>query len=814
MKNKSAFVYHSQIFFMKSIHLLLLVGFFLLSLSPFSFAQSTFSGQKVRGIIVDRASGNGIADAAIELLNRSPRIAVQTAEDGSFNLKNIPIGHQRFRVVAEGYYETVIPQLIVAGKEAVLTISLEEEIKTPLITVNAKKKKNTRDIRRFSNVKMEAVDEMNAVSNHKINVEEITKYAGNWVDPARMVSNLPGLFTIDDTQNYIVSRGNSPYGIRWEIEGVPVDNPQHFASLSNTGGVLPLLNINMLDNSDFVNGAMPANFGNSYSGVFDINLRKGNNQKFEFLGQFSLYGAEAMLEGPIKKGGASFMVSYRYGIFNLLKLLGVDFSSSGSPDYQDINFKINIPTKNAGEFTIFGIGGTSHANIFGSESDSSAIFVNKYIDSDVYNTSGVVGASNLKMLNRNTSMKTVIAHYFHTRSYRLDTNITQSPNPYYQGDETLHRTHITSTLNHKINAQTLFRAGIYGNTEQVMLHNRSLWTGLVEESFNGRTYTAGGFASFRHRFSTKFQAILGVHGRYWSLNKNSWSIEPRLSLNWYIARRHKISFGYGWHSKTQPLPVLFHLSQRPDGSYNASNQDLGSTRAHHAVLSYNAYISKFWALKVNLYTQLNTNIPIHERPSSFSLINYGVYHTFPNASNLVADGLSLSYGSEIAVEKFFNNGYYGLAGFTYARSFYQASDQIWRSTLFDVRYIIQATFGKEFKIGKEKRNVFYIDLKYVGRGGTPYIPIDLDASIQAGYEIRDNQNAYSQRLGAYNRIDVRLGLRFNNLKGTISHHIYLEALNVARFKNDLQVVFDPESNTVQKGLQFGLIPIIFYQIQF
>jgi hypothetical protein len=190
----------------------------------------------------------------------------------------------------------ILPQLIVAGKEAFLTIALDEEIKTPFVIVEAKKKRNRRDIRRFKNIKMEAVDEMNAVSNHKLNVEEVTKYAGNWSDPARMVTNLPGLFTVDDSQNYIVSRNNSPDGIRWEIDGVPIDNPNHFATLGNTGSLLPLLNVNMLDNSDLVNGAMPANFGNAYSGVFDINLRKGNNQKFEFLGQFSLYGAEAMIE--------------------------------------------------------------------------------------------------------------------------------------------------------------------------------------------------------------------------------------------------------------------------------------------------------------------------------------------------------------------------------------------------------------------------------------------------------------------------------------------------------------------------------------
>lgn len=793
---------------------LVLIGTLILCITSHILSQENSSGQVARGIVVDRASGVGIPEAAIELLNHSPRIAIQTDNEGYFELEGIPVGHQRFRVLAEGYYEVVVPELIVAGKEAVLTIAIDEEIETPIVTVEAKKKRNVKGIRRFSNIKMEAVDELNAVSNHKVNVEEISKFAGNWGDPARMVSNYPGLFTIDDTQNYIVSRGNSPYGIRWEIEGVPIDNPHHFASLSSTGGVFPLLNINMLDNSDFVNGAMPANFGNAYAGVFDINLRKGNNEKFEFLGQFSLYGAEIMAEGPIKKGASSFMVSFRYGLFSLLQLIGLEFSSSGNPDYQDINFKINLPTKKWGEFTVFGTGGTSHANIFGSESDSSALFVNSNINRDVYTNSAFGGITNRKNITSKLSVKTVLAHYYYDRSSRLDTIPNTTAQPYYQRDELLHRTHLSSTFNYKINAKTLIRSEAYGSAEYIRLNNRFLQTDLKDDFFEGWLFTGGGFATIRHRFSTKFQAILGVHGRYWSLNKDSWAIEPRLSLNWHIAKRHKVSFGYGWHSKTKPLPILFHVKQLPNGSYDRSNQQLGATRSHHAVLSYNAYLAKYWALKLNVYSQLNTDIAINNYPSSFSLMNHGASFDFPNAEDLVAEGISFNYGAELAVEKFFSRGYYGLIGITYSRSRYRASDNVWRSTLFDVKYVVQAVVGKEFKIGKEKRNVFYIDLKYNGRGGTPYTPIDLAASRQAGYEIRDTQAAYTKRLGAYNRIDTRLGLRFNNRKGTISHHFYIEALNITNFKNDLLVKFNPETNSIQKGLQFGFIPIIFYQIKF
>ena len=90
----------------------------------------------------------------------------------------------------------------------------------------------------------------------------------------------------------------------------------------------------------------------SYSGVFDIKLREGNNQKYEFKAQINLYGIEATAEGSFKKGGAAFLVNYRYGILNLLQLLQLDIGTNASPEYQDLNFKIDIPTENAGSFSM------------------------------------------------------------------------------------------------------------------------------------------------------------------------------------------------------------------------------------------------------------------------------------------------------------------------------------------------------------------------------------------------------------------------------------------------------------------------------
>ena len=72
--------------------------------------------------------------------------------------------------------------------------------------------------------------------------------------------------------------------------------------MGNSGGAISMLSSSTLSNSDFYTGAFPAEFGNAYSGVFDIKLRKGNNEKREYALQASLLGFDGSLEGYFKKG--------------------------------------------------------------------------------------------------------------------------------------------------------------------------------------------------------------------------------------------------------------------------------------------------------------------------------------------------------------------------------------------------------------------------------------------------------------------------------------------------------------------------------
>jgi len=106
------------------------------------------------------------------------------------------------------------------------------------------------------------------------------------------------------------------------LNGIDIPSPNHFSSFGSTGGPVSMLNNNTLTKSDFITAAFPATYGNAIGGVFDLQMRSGNNLKREYLGQIGFNGLEFGAEGPMKKGKqASFMINYRYSTLGIFKLL-------------------------------------------------------------------------------------------------------------------------------------------------------------------------------------------------------------------------------------------------------------------------------------------------------------------------------------------------------------------------------------------------------------------------------------------------------------------------------------------------------------
>lgn len=134
-----------------------------------------------------------------------------------------------------------------------------------------------------------------------------------------------------------------------------MNNPNHFAEITEAGGgIITSLNGMVLANSDFLTSTMPAEYGNALSGAFDMKMRIGNNTKYEHAVQVGTLGIDFASEGPlVKSTKASYLVNYRYSFLEIAKKLHAINMKKETLDYQDLSFKLNIPTNHAGTFAVW-----------------------------------------------------------------------------------------------------------------------------------------------------------------------------------------------------------------------------------------------------------------------------------------------------------------------------------------------------------------------------------------------------------------------------------------------------------------------------
>src|SRR5688572_29268567 len=334
-------------------------------LSPGAIAQQLT--QNVRGTVVDLVSKAPIPGASVVVMGSDPLIGTTTDDNGIFKLPKVTVGQHTLRISFIGYKEATLPGIVVnSGKEVVLNVQIEEDIARldeVVITPDVEKNK--------------PINEMSTVSARTSSVEETRKFAAAVNDPARAALSFAGVVSTDDGNNTISIRGNSPYGLLWRMEGVDIPNPNHFANAGTSGGGISILSSQLLSNSDFLTGAFAAEYGNALAGVFDINLRKGNNENQEYTVQAGFLGLDVAAEGPFSSNyKGSYLVNYRYSTLSVLSAVGFPVGEEVT-NFQDLSYNIWLPTRNAGNFSLFGFGGLS-SQIDEAERDSS-LWVNDFM---------------------------------------------------------------------------------------------------------------------------------------------------------------------------------------------------------------------------------------------------------------------------------------------------------------------------------------------------------------------------------------------------------------------------------------------------
>ena len=774
---------------------------FMLSVNVWGQKEGRILTQSVRGRVIDAASGYPVAYVSVYLMGKT-EIGGVTDSLGRFVIKNVPIGRHDIQASFVGYEPTIFREILVtSSKEVYLTIPLKESIKE-LDEVMVRPQLN----------KEQPLNKMVTTGARMLSVEEASRYAGGMDDPARLVSSFAGISPSMST-NGISIHGNAPHLLQWKLEDVEIPNPNHFADLSILGGgILSGLSSLVLGNSDFFTGAFPAEYDNAVSGVFDMKLRNGNNQKIENTFQIGLLGIDFASEGPLtRKHNSSYIFNYRYSTTGLLGNIGaVDID--GTLDYQDLNFKLSLPTRKAGVFSIWGTALIDKSKGDFEENTDKWESIGDMMKSSTEQYMGAGGISHRYFFNNETQLKTTLAvTYFKHEGTMTSYDWNLNSAPFLDLNRSNTNLIFTTAITRKFSAKFTSKTGItytkmYYDMDMNLAPHQMHPMELISQG-KGNTDLISGYTNSSIGISEQVTLNVGVNARVLTLN-NSWTLEPRAGIKWQFSPKSSFALAYGLHSRMEKMDVYFVKTQ---GTGDRSvNKDLGFTRAHHVMLSYGFKISDNMNMKIEPYFQQLYDVPVIA-DSSYSVLNRRDFYV-ENA--LVNRGKGRNIGVDITLERYLNKGLYYMVTASIFDSKYYGGDRKWRNTLYNRNFIINVLGGKEWMVGRDKQNMFSVNFKITLQGGDRYAPVDevatlLDPDREVQY---DETKAFSKQFSPMFITNFSVGYKINRKK--VSHEFSIKSLNTTGCEEYYGHEYNFKTDKIKPIRGATSLPNVSYKLEF
>lgn len=767
-----------------------------------SIANAQQTSQTIRGIVTDRDSKKVLPGATVTVLDIDRSISTMTDSAGHFVLIQVPTGRIRLRCTYTGYNDYVSDNILLnVAKEPELTLELEEQAKLQELVV----------VRTTRNPKL-PVNRYALLSGRSFTPEETQRYAASANDPSRMALGFAGVQATRDTRSDIIIRGNNPVGMQWRLEGMDVVNPNHFARKGSTGGGITILSLSMLDNSDFLTGGMPAEYGDVLSGVFDMHFRKGNDQKRENTIKAGMIGLDYSTEGPLNKGSSSYLVNYRYSTLGLLHALGLNLvGERESNTFQDLAFNLAFGNKNSkSQWNIWGMGGYSKETYAAVKDTLDWKQYDDYAIYDFRTRMGATGISHTFRISDNSYTRSSVMLMAQKVTY-VDDTVTKLrvPSTVNNEDYLNKRIAFTSSYNHKFSPVVNLKTGItvtdmfYNFRRDKMNYTNKNFENLVNGK--GSSWLLQPYLQFSFK-PGNWTINPGVHTVYLTLNSKA-SVDPRISIQYKLNQRQSASFAYGIYSKVLPLGSYFYTN---DGGTTYPNHTLDMMRSHHYILGFDQLIGSGWRLHTEAYYQKLDHVPVVDSTArTFWLLNeLDGYAKEP----LVSKGTGENKGIDFTVEKYFSKGVFMIANYTIYNSTFSALDGKVYNTRFNSNSAGSFTGAKEWNWKKNK--VFQLGWKMIYNGGFYLSALRTDIPSSSREPEYDERNPFSEKVTPYFRTDARFALRKD--KAQHSWQLAIDVQNVLGMKNQDAMFrrYDPSVNRWVYDTQSGIVPVLSYQIDF
>ncbi len=246
----------------------------------------------VRGFITDSSDGQALQGVNVGVIDPTGALRGSvTNDDGFFIILRLPAGQYILQVSYIGY-ETVLDTLLLApGGTERLAIALRPGVALEELVVEGEREGGATVAAGLQTVRPRDVELVPAPD-----------VSGDLVS---YLSTMPGVVSIGDRGGQVFIRGGEPSHNLALLDGMYIYQPFHIL------GFYSAFSSDLLRNADIYAGGFSSKFAGRMSSVIDVHTRNGNSQKMRRTISMAPFVSMGILEGPLKRGRASFLFSAR-----------------------------------------------------------------------------------------------------------------------------------------------------------------------------------------------------------------------------------------------------------------------------------------------------------------------------------------------------------------------------------------------------------------------------------------------------------------------------------------------------------------------
>ena len=715
---------------------------------------SLFSqGQVLRGVIEDEVDRTPLSGALVQLSEGSSAV---TDDAGRYQFNSLEPGRYKLTVSFIAYRDQMVNDILIKGNRVTvqdvrmnqLPVSLEE------VTVFSEKP-------------------FQVGGKRSISEDQIYRFASTYYDPARIMTTSPDVIIANDQNNQISVRGLSPNYNVWRLEDVEIINPNHLSNAgtlndqpAGTGGGVNAISAQVLGNSSFNFGAMNADLSNSVGGVFDLKLKSGNQEFFQYTAQASLIGFDLMADGPIGEK-TQLLVNYRYSFTGLLSQFGVDFGGE-SIGYQDLSVVSKINLRNEGKLKFFVIGGESH-NDFEHTGFANAERQKDLSDINYQGNLAIVG---IRYDKNSLSFSYALSGSFESRNETLYDELDNAS--FYlntDDDRMINSALLQKSLSFKNGSANIqLGSNIYNwRSDNPTSVGKSEWN-------KGLGFIGADWGQF---IGPQFNSELGIK-YYNSFSESAFDYRAKLS---YLLDGSSIYVSFGNYSQLLN-PDNQYFNQVGIPTFSEADRSTDFITSQRSVIGYEWSTSN-WS----------------ENFESF-------LYDFSNVQVLgLGDTGARSSGVSANVQRNTSDGWFALIGATYFNSIYSGN----LNNRYNARYNGVANLGKEIELRKQEKR-FEISMRQTVQGGNWYQSFDNLLGSESPDRLLLAAPVDYIQTTPYLRTDLRI--QMTKAKDKSTRTFSLDIQNLLNRENASFFYYDTFLNEELQNTQLGMIPNITYRIDF